>query len=84
MPNNPIAQHRVPRFLLRRFANEDGALHCFDKTRDKFYVGPPRRVFVENHIYTVKYRHWVNSYEMEKALSELEGPASDITEHVVK
>lgn len=83
MPNNPIGQHRVPRFLLRRFANAEGTLHCFDKVRNKFYVGPPRNVFVENHIYTVKYRDGVSSFEMEKALSELEGVASDIAEHIV-
>lgn len=84
MPDNPIGQHRVPRFLLRRFANEEGALHCFDKTRDKFYVGSPCKVFVENHMYTVKYRDRDDSYKMEKAFGELEGAASDITEHIVK
>ena len=69
MPDNPIGQHRVPRFLLRRFSDEDGVLHCFDKTRDKFYAGSPCKVFVENHMYTVKYRDGASSYEMEKSLS---------------
>lgn len=84
MSVNPIGQHRVPRFLLRRFANEDGALHCFDKTRDKFYASSPCNVFVENHMYTVKNRDGASSFEMEKSLSELEGAASNITEHIVK
>lgn len=49
--NRTTNQHYVPQLYLRRFYNEDGLLHCYDKSNDKSYPTRPKNAASESNFY---------------------------------
>jgi len=46
-------QHYVPQFILRRFCNEDGHLHVYDKWNRQSFVASPSKIASENGFYDI-------------------------------
>ena len=53
MPKNSKLHHYVPRFYLRRFANENGLLWVWDKHTDGVFRTIPDRIAAEKHFYKI-------------------------------
>ena len=78
----PKLHHYVPRFHLRRFADEAGRLWAWDKQIDRVFRTSPGAIAAEKQFYRL------TQYEpdgrdpltMEKQLSEMEGEVSLITD----
>tara|TARA_R110002049_G_scaffold133887_1_gene293269 strand:+ start:65 stop:979 length:915 start_codon:yes stop_codon:yes gene_type:complete len=79
MNNN---DHYVPQFLLRRFCNDDGRLHVFDKWNDRSFVSSTRNVASEKGFYDVKLDDEIVSFE--PLLSTFENAALEALNAVVE
>ena len=80
--NRPSRQHFVPRFLLRRFTDEQGMLHCFDKKQSKIYKAYPEKAFVVRDLYTLT-KPAGKDYSVETGLSGLEAAASGAIDQII-
>lgn len=49
--NRTTKQHYVPQLYLRRFANDNGCLFCYDKSNDKEYPTTPKDAASESNFY---------------------------------
>ena len=79
--NQPSRQHFVPAMLLRRFADEQGMLHCFDKRQDKIYKASPENAFVVRDLYTLT-KPTGKDYSVETGLSQLEAATSRVLDRI--
>lgn len=68
-------QHYVPQFLLRRFTDENGQMHVYDKHRRKSFVSSTRNVASENYFYDFKVGDTDVSFD--PAMDQVEGVALD-------
>ena len=81
----PKRHHFVPRMLLRRFTDENGRLHFFDKRIAEKGVlsASPANLFVERHLYTQHGEDGDKDVSVETMLAGLEGPADKIIEKII-
>lgn len=80
--NAPQLHHYVPRFHLRRFANELGQLWAWDKQSDRVFRTSPGAIATEKQFYRLT-QYEPDGHDpltMEKQLSEMEGEVSLITD----
>ena len=86
MANNPKDQHFVPRVHLKRFADQNGHLWHFDKTKLKKGVEPrnPKSIFWLKHHNTLIGENNEKNFEIELELSKIETCFSDISEELIK
>ncbi|HEX3657216.1 MAG TPA: DUF4238 domain-containing protein [Pirellulales bacterium] len=66
-------QHYVPQFILRRFHNEDGRLHVYDKWTRRSFVSSARNVAAETGFYDIKVENEVVT--LEPVMCEIESAA---------
>lgn len=86
MANNPKDQHFVPRAHLKRFADENGQLWHYDKTKRKKGVEPrnPKSVFWLKHHNTLIDENNDQNFELEKELSKVETQFKQISDDVIE
>ena len=83
--NRPKRHHFVPQMLLRRFTDENGLLHVFDKRiREKRVVSSrPTNVFLKNELYTQHGEGGIKDVSAEAMFANLENEANLIIERIV-
>ena len=84
--NTPVNHHYIPRMLSKRFANQDGKLHVYDKNYPHRGVQKkdPRKVFVKRRLYTQEEEDGKRDASVEtEYLAPLESDASPIVEKIV-
>lgn len=80
----PVAQHFVPKLLLKKFCDDDGRLWVGRKDSETVFWQRPGRAFVQNHIYTTfGYEGAPPSAEHEHALSRIENDAAPVLDRIV-
>jgi len=81
----PKRNHYIPQFLLRRFTDERGRLHFFDKKRCEKGVleSTPKDLFVEGHLYTVVNASGSKDTSAEKYFNTLETRAEIVLKKIV-
>lgn len=74
--------HYVPRFYLRRFADEDGKFWVWDKIRDKVFRTNPKRIGAGSNFYRLYdfAKLGRDPLTLEKQFADLEGQVSLITD----
>lgn len=83
----PIIQHYIPQFLLRNFkikekkGNEE-AIFVFDKSTNREYQSPIKKVAAERHFYEVKTE--TNQYSIENELGKYESITKPIIQKVIQ
>ena len=85
--SDPIYQHFVPRFLLRRFVGRDGYINVFDSRHPNrgIWKRKPGKVFGRNHLYTQIRNDGTRDATVEKEyLSTLESRTAPIVEEIVR
>ena len=80
--NRPLRQLFVPAMLLRRFADEQGMMHCFDKRQGKIYKVSPENAFVVRDLYTLT-KPTGKDYSVETGLSQLEAATSGVLDRII-
>jgi hypothetical protein len=80
--NVPILHHYVPRFYLKRFADQQGRFWVWEKSTQKVFQTNPYGVAAEKHFYRVPdfIGTEVDPLFLERELAELEGKAAQITQ----
>ncbi len=84
--NTPVNHHYVPRMLSKRFANQEGKLHVFDKNYPDKGVQKkdPKKVFVKRRFYTQEEEDGTRDTSVEtEYLAPLESDSSRIIEKIV-
>lgn len=83
MPN-PIKQHIIPEFYLKYFANTQGYLEVYDSEQDKFFEPQkPSNTGYKKHAYTIETPDNTKDYNIELALSQIEGIAKPILDKLI-
>ncbi len=78
------AQHHfVPQFYLRRFTDNSGKVHVYDKDADKVFSTSPRNICTERGFYALP-ELYPDPLEMERQFSEIEQHASMITKEWIQ
>lgn len=72
----PKRQHFLPRFLLQAFTGADGCMAVFDRGKNEIRRQQPLNTGAVGHLYTVMDDQGRQRFELEQALSEIEGAAS--------
>lgn len=76
--NKPKNHHFIPQWILRKFCNEDGELHSYNKVHHKIEKPKSTKsICSENHLYTLI--HGTNElYDIETFYSNIEKEFSDL------
>ena len=84
--NTPKRHHYVPKMLLKRFVDDDGWLHFFDKTSPELGVRPckPASAFYEKHLNSLIGRNGEKNVSLEHTFNRLETAADGAVERVVQ
>ncbi len=81
----PKLQHYVPQMILRRFTDGKGLLYCWRGTDSrKPWNSKPKKVFAENHLYTLHNNDGELDVSIENDFSVLEGKVSGIIDKIVE
>ena len=81
----PKLQHYVPQMILRRFTDGKGLLYCWRGTDSrKPWNSKPKKVFAENHLYTLHNNDGELDVSIENDFSVLEGKVSVIIDKIVE
>lgn len=80
----PKRHHYVPIFISRNFANDKGILYCYRRESGLHFETTPKNAFVERGTYTREYDDGTKSIQVEKDLSEIEGPAANVVAKFIK
>lgn len=72
----PKRQHFLPRFYLEGFAADDGCLAVYDRDKNEIRRQQPVNTGVAGHLYTVTDEQGRKRFELEAALSQVEGDAA--------
>jgi hypothetical protein len=80
--NAPKLHHYVPQFYLRRFADVNGWLWTWDKSRDVTFAANPERVAARKNFYRIQELADAGQdpHTMERQLAHLEGQTALITD----
>ncbi len=78
MKCNPINQHYIPQFLLRKFTDDKNSLYYYDKEEQTTEKVTTREIFAEKNLYTDKANHPEDAYAIEKDLGDFEREAAGI------
>ena len=83
--NEPEAHHYTPKWLSKRFCDDEGLLwwRRRDWPAGELLHHPPKRVFVENNLNTRYADDGTKDVRVEKALAAIDGRMADITAHLV-
>lgn len=82
--SNPIKQHIIPEFYLKYFANPQGYLEVYDSEQDKFFEPQkPSNTGYKKHVYTIEKPDNAKDYNIELALSQIEGIAKPILDKLI-
>lgn len=82
--SNPIKQHIIPQFYLKYFSNTQGYLEVYDSEQDKFFEPQkPSNTGYEKHAYTIETFDNTKNYNIELALSQIEGIAKPILDKII-
>ncbi len=84
MKKEPIRHHYIPRFILRKFCNENGELSYFDVETKTISVKKPEDIFVTNNLYRDTINNPEEPVKIEKDLAKFENEASRIIEKFLK
>lgn len=76
-------QHYVPQSALRRFCDNDGLLHVFDKQERRRFRSNPRNVAAERDFYTIEATNGTR-VSLEEHLAALEGDAAQVVDAVLE
>lgn len=81
--NGPKLHHYVPRFHLKRFADNTGKLWVWDKERDTIFRAAPERMAAQTHFYRLPDLATAghDPLMLEKQFASLEGDVAQITAH---
>ena len=82
--NKPVGQHLVAKFILKKFADPKGFLHCFHKPSDQIFSAKPERVIRENHMYTLSAEDGTQPYAIEEGLGKLESALAPTLQKVIE
>ena len=83
--NEPEAHHHTPKWLSKRFCDDEGLLwwRRRDWPAGELLHHPPKRVFVENNLNTRYADDGTKDVRVEKALAAIDGRMADITAHLI-
>lgn len=83
--NLPKRHHYVPELLLKRFVDDAGWLHHYDKRRHDLGVrrSRPRELFFENHLYSEIDASGAKDPSLEHELARIEAIAEPLIERIV-
>lgn len=82
--SNPIKQHIIPQFYLKYFSNNQGYLEVYDSEQDKFFEPQkPSNTGYKKHAYTIETLDNAKDYNIELALSQIEGIAKPIIDKLI-
>lgn len=82
--SNPIKQHIIPQFYLKYFSNNQGYLEVYDSEQDKFFEPQkPSNTGYKKHVYTIETLDNAKDYNIELALSQIEGIAKPIIDKLI-
>lgn len=82
--NKPVGQHLVAKFILKKFADPNGFLHCFHKPSDRIFSAKPEQAIRENHIYTLSAGNETKPYAIEEDLGKLESELAPTLQKVIE
>ncbi|MBF0170702.1 MAG: DUF4238 domain-containing protein [Nitrospinae bacterium] len=80
-----MKQHTVPKFILKRFVDDEGYLHVFNKSEDRHGIRKqtPKSTFREKHLYTSQDLSGKKDYGTEKMFGQLEHSAAPVIEKLI-
>lgn len=82
--SNPIKQHIIPEFYLKYFTDAQGYLAVYDSEQDKFFdPQKPCNTGYKKHAYTIETPDNTKDYNIELALSQIEGIAKPILDKLI-
>ena len=82
--SNPKKQHIIPEFYLEYFSNNEGYLEVYDSEQDKFFEPQkPCNTGYQKHAYTIANEDNSKNYNIELALSQIEGIAKPILDKLL-
>lgn len=82
--SNPVKQHIIPEFYLKYFTNTQGYLAVYDSEQDKFFEPQkPCNTGYKKHAYTIETPDSTKDYNIELALSQIEGIAKPILDKLI-
>lgn len=82
--SNPVKQHIIPEFYLKYFSNSQGFLEVYDSEQDKFFEPQkPCNTGYQKHVYTIENSDNSKCYDIELALSQIEGIAKPILDKLI-
>lgn len=81
--SGPKRQHYLPRFYLKGFSGTDGCVAVFDRVKNELRRQRPENTAVTGHLYTLTDEHGRQRYEIEAALSSIEGDAARAIERLL-
>lgn len=82
--SNPKKQHIIPEFYLEYFSNNEGYLEVYDSEQDKFFEPQkPCNTGYKKHVYTIANEDNSKNYNIELALSQIEGIAKPILDKLL-
>lgn len=67
----PERHHRVPAFWIRKWADENGRVRCYDLEAHRSFVSMPKRVMVERNYYRMDDATWGGTRAIPPLLYEL-------------
>ena len=82
--NKPAGQHLIAKFILKKFADPDGFLHCFHKPSDRIFPARPEQAIRENHLYTLASNDGTQSYVIEEELGKLESAVAPTLQKAIE
>lgn len=85
MQEEPKRHHFVPEMLQKRFLDERGRLHIYNRYNPELGIVPkiPRQNFVKTHLYSTENNDGSKNTAFEHFLSELEYKADNVIEKIV-
>jgi hypothetical protein len=83
--SEPKRHHFVPEMLSKRFVDDKGNIHYFDKRAPSKGViaGIPKNIFLETHLYTFEEKDGRKNTELEAYFAKLEGVVDKIIDKIV-
>jgi hypothetical protein len=84
MKKEPIRHHYIPRFILRKFCDENGELSYYDVNTKTVSLKRPEDVFVTRNLYRDTINHPDEPTQIEKDLAKFENESSRIIEKFLK
>lgn len=80
--SDPINQHYVPQFLLRKFCNPRDKIFVFDKEKNRSFETNPRNIAAEREFYNFS-REGIE-FSLEKPISEIESAAGALFDKIIE